>query len=462
MNVGKVLQIAWREFTTTVLTKAFLFGLLFMPLMMVVGFAIVPWLTNLKSPPVSGTIAVVDPSGELLPRLTKSMSREALVAKRAELTKRMDEVMPESLKGFRTQPGVESQMQEALGEVPNLVFRAIDSTALEAEKERLKQPKDSDQTSDNLMMILVVDANAVTPVGAGTELGGYRVFEREALDSRFGKEVRDGMRQAIVDARLNARQLNAADIRALMDVPRPEVEVVSAKGTESKNEVARMLLPIAFMMLIFISVMAGGQQLMTSTIEEKSSRVVEVLLAAVSPVELMTGKIIGQMAVGALMMGVYGALLLVGLATFSMFGLVSPSALIYLCLFFLLSATTIAALMAAIGAAVNEIREAQSLLTPVMLMLVLPMMFIGPVMSDPNGGLATVMSLVPPASPYVMVMRLSSNVPPPFWQVLLALVLNTIAAVLSVWIAGKVFRIGLLMYGKPPNLMTLWRWVRMA
>ncbi|AVP96298.1 hypothetical protein C7S18_03435 [Ahniella affigens] len=462
MNVGKVIQIAWREFTTTVLTKAFLFGLLFLPLMMVIGIAVVPWLTNLKSPPVTGTIAIVDPSGELLSRLTESMSREALLAKREALNQRLDEVMPGSFKSLRSQPGVESKLQEALGDVPNLKFRAISLAALDAEKELLKQPKRADQDNDTLQMILVVDANAVTTSDGSTALGGYRAFEREVLDSRFSKEVRDGMRQAIVDARLSARQLNAADIRALMEVPRPEVEVVSAKGTENKNEVVRMLLPIAFMMLIFISVMAGGQQLMTSTIEEKSSRVVEVLLAAVSPLELMTGKIIGQMAVGALMMGVYGGLLLIGLATFSLVGLISVSSLVYLCLFFVLSATTVAALMAAIGAAVNEIREAQSLLTPVMLLLILPMMLMGPVMSDPNGGLATVVSLVPPASPYVMMMRLSSNVPPPVWQILLALLLNAVAAVMAVWFAGKVFRIGLLMYGKPPNLLTLWRWVRMA
>lgn len=462
MNAGKTLQIAWREFTATVLTKAFLFGLLFMPLIMAIGVAVVPLLINFKSPPIQGSIALVDPSGDLLPRLERSLSKEALLAKREEVNKRLDEVMPSALRGMREQPDVQKKMQDALGEVPDVRFHLVSPETLAAEKERLKLTGQQAEGMERLLMIVQVDDNAIVATDANTPLGSYRVFEREALDSRFSKDIRDAMRQAIIDARMSARQLDADNIRELMQVRSPDTEVISSKGTQGKNEVARMLLPVAFMMLIFISVMAGGQQLMTSTIEEKSSRVVEVLLAAVSPVELMAGKILGQMAVGAVMMSVYGGLMLLGLISFSLMGLVSLSSLVLLGVFFLLSSLTIASLMAAIGAAVNDIREAQSLLTPVMLMLILPMMLISPVMSDPNGSLATALSLIPPASPLVMVMRLSANTPPPMWHVVLALVLNAIAAMLSVWLAGKVFRIGLLMYGKPPNLLTLWRWIRMA
>ena len=123
---------------------------------------------------------------------------------------------------------------------------------------------------------------------------------------------------------------------------------------------------------------------------------------------------------------------------------------------------TIAALMAAIGAAVNELREAQILLMPVMLLLMVPMVLNMPILRHPNGTLATALSLMPPTSPMVMMLRLSSSAPPPGWQVALSILLGILGAVLAVWLAGKVFRIGLLMHGQPPDLRTLWRWVRMA
>jgi ABC-2 type transport system permease protein len=219
---------------------------------------------------------------------------------------------------------------------------------------------------------------------------------------------------------------------------------------------------MAFMILILISVMTAGQQLMTSTIEEKSSRVVEVLLAAVSPTELMGGKILGQMAVGMLMLLVYGGLLILALFSFSVLGMIDPWLLMYMLIFFVIAFTTLAAFMAAIGAAVNELREAQALLTPMILVVMLPAMLWMPISNDPDSMFATVLSLVPPISPFVMMLRMASNTPPALWQVWLSIGLGVLGMWAAIWFAGKVFRIGLLMHGKPPNFMTLIRWVRMA
>jgi ABC-2 type transport system permease protein len=148
------------------------------------------------------------------------------------------------------------------------------------------------------------------------------------------------------------------------------------------------------------------------------------------------------------------------LATFAALGLVEPLMLVYLAIFFLIAFVTLATLMAAIGAAVNELREAQALLTPVILVVMLPMMLWLPISRDPNSLFATVLSLTPPVSPFVMILRMTSSSPPPHWQVWLAILLGLVAVVAALWFAGKVFRIGLLMHGKPPNLVTLWRWVR--
>jgi ABC-2 type transport system permease protein len=208
--------------------------------------------------------------------------------------------------------------------------------------------------------------------------------------------------------------------------------------------------------------MVGGQYLLTTTIEEKSSRVVEVLLSAVSPMQLMTGKILGQMAVGVVLLSVYMGVGMAALSAFSLLDLISPMTIAYVIIYFVLAYFIIASLMAAIGASVNELREAQSLMGPVMMVLMLPYIFGFPISRDPNSTLAFVLSMVPPMSPFAMVIRITSNEPIPAWQIALSLALTAFAAYVCVWFAAKVFRIGLLMYGKPPNLKTLIRWVRMA
>jgi len=118
--------------------------------------------------------------------------------------------------------------------------------------------------------------------------------------------------------------------------------------------------------------------------------------------------------------------------------------------------------MAAIGSAVNEMREAQGLMTPVMMIIMIPWFLWMPISRDPNSLLATVLSFVPPISNFVIMLRLASSTPPPLWQTLLAIVAGAAGVYASLWFAAKVFRIGLLMYGKPPSFATLVRWARMA
>ena len=122
----------------------------------------------------------------------------------------------------------------------------------------------------------------------------------------------------------------------------------------------------------------------------------------------------------------------------------------------------LASMMAAIGSAVNDMREAQSLMTPVMLMMMIPYFFFMPVVRAPNSMLSTVTSFIPPISPFIMIMRISSTDPPPPLQIAAVILVNIIGVIISLWFAAKVFRVGLLMYGKPPNLRTLIKWIRMA
>jgi ABC-2 type transport system permease protein len=116
--------------------------------------------------------------------------------------------------------------------------------------------------------------------------------------------------------------------------------------------------------------------------------------------------------------------------------------------------------MVAVGSAVNDMHEAQSLVTPIIMVMIIPVMFAAPIAQDPTSNFSTVMSFVPPFNTFAMLVRLASSVPPPWWQVWLSIGVGLGSVLAAVWFAAKVFQIGLLMYGKPPNLATLIRWVR--
>lgn len=136
--------------------------------------------------------------------------------------------------------------------------------------------------------------------------------------------------------------------------------------------------------------------------------------------------------------------------------------IVYLMVFYLLAYMVYGGLMLAIGAAVNQMAEAQSFMGPLMILLIVPYFLTFIIGQAPNSAAAVVMSFIPPLNSFVILARLASATPPPLWQVLGSILAGLAGAAVTVWFAAKVFRIGLLMHGKPPNFATLIRWARMA
>jgi ABC-2 type transport system permease protein len=131
-------------------------------------------------------------------------------------------------------------------------------------------------------------------------------------------------------------------------------------------------------------------------------------------------------------------------------------------IYFFIAFFTISSLMMAVGAAVNDMREAQSLMMPLMMTMIVPWLLWMPILRDPSSTLAVVVSMVPPFSSFGMLLRLASTSPPPAWQVWLSIAFGVAGVLGAVWVTAKVFRIGILMFGKAPNLKTLVRWMRAA
>jgi ABC-2 type transport system permease protein len=462
----KILRVAQREFVATAGTKAFIFAMLIVPAIFGVLILIMPRLINEAPPKIEGQVAVVDVSGQVAGGVRDYLQPDRIARRRQEEYRRMQEAMPAALRstaaaGGRTQQAVDDAFQKALGEVPRLEIVVLGpGTDLEAAKAPLKDTPGKDHTGGGRLALVVVHRDAVTRDQGKPAFGTYDLFVRGKLDDRIVDEIRDSVRESIVAQRIRLSGMDRAEINALTAVGRVRATAVTAEGEGSANEMLNMFIPMAFMALLLMSVLMSGQYLLTTTVEEKSNRVVEVLLSAVSPMQLMAGKVLGQMGVGFLILSLYLGLGLMGMFSFAMLGLIDPKLILFLFLFFLLAYATVGAFMAAIGSAVNEMREAQAFMSPLMLVMMIPWILWMPISRDPNSVFATVLSFIPPLSNFVMMLRMSSTNPPPLWQPVLGVVVSAAGAVAALWLAGKIFRIGLLMYGKPPNFATLIRWAR--
>ena len=462
----KILCVAKREFLATVTTKAFIIGMFLTPAMIGVFLLIFPRMVDRTPPKVVGEIAIVDGSGQVAEGLRDYLRAERYVQRREEQSREAADAAPEAVKSIvaqspEAQAAMQRQVAAALGEVPQLTVVALDpGIDLEDAKTPLKIQVSRGEAGR--LALVIVHPDAVQRAPGKDQFGSYELFVRSKLDDRIESDIRNGLREAIVEARVRNSGMKRDEIDALTTVQRPRSRTVTAEGERTTNQMFNQLLPAAFIMLLLISSLTSSQSLLTSTIEEKSSRVVEVLLSAVSPLELMAGKILGQMAVGFVVLALYGSLGILALFSFAMFGLLDPVLIVFLLIFFVLASLTFAALMAAIGSAVSEIREAQGLLTPVMLVLMAPIMFWMPISREPNSAMAVALSFVPGVGNFVTLLRMASNSPPPAWQVALSIVICAAGAAAAVWAASKVFRIGLLMFGKPPTFGTLIRWIRMS
>ena len=458
--MSKIFQIALREFLATVLTKGFILGMMATPIMLGIVVVFMPMLLNKKPPKIDGEVAIIDSTGQITGGVRDYLTPEAFTERRDETKEKIAEQTPEQMRALTTNsPAAQEVLDAALGEVPSIHVTELDVAAdLETEKEWLREGTTED---GGRLAIVVVHDNAVLPTDDGT-FGKYDLFIRQGLDDRIVDEIHDGVKGTILDARIDAAEMDRERIEALTRVGRVRAVTVTEGGESQVAPELRILVPMGFMILLLVSVFTGGQYLMTTTIEEKSSRVVEVLLSAVSPMQLMTGKIIGQMCVGLLIIVLYAGMGISALVTFALFGLIQLSWFFYLIVFYIIAYFVLGSFMAAIGAAVNEPREAQSFMMPIMIVMMIPWMLWMPITRDPNSVFATVTSFLPPINSFVMLLRVTSTTPPPTWQVWLSMLIGAASVYGALWFAAKVFRVGLLLHGKPPNFATLVKWVRMA
>jgi len=431
--VNKIFAVIRREFIERVRTKAFILATLGLPLLMV--FAMVVPAMMMKGTDRTTRVAVID--------ATSDGTGAAIVS---ALQK------PTFKDGTRPKYAIE-HVQRGGDVTP-----ARDSLLLRTSRE-VAEPLDG-------VMILPENTLAAGQV----DYFGTNVSSFETMG-----ELRRAVSSVVVGTRLERAGVDAGVVAA---ATRPAelttIKVSDGKPTGESGE-ASFLLAYVMGFLLYISVVLFGQQTMMSVIEEKTSRIMEILASSLRPFQMLLGKVLGVGAVGLLQMGIWvGTVYVVGQNRTVLAGLLKvpvetmqampipsiPTDLLVVFLtYFGLGFLLFGALFAAVGSMVNSTQEAQQAISGVIMVIMVGFFGVFAVIKDPSGGLGTTLSLIPFTAPFVMPVRWSmSSVPLP--QLALSLVIMVASLLGVVWVAGRIYRTGILMYGKKPTLREVFRWVR--
>ncbi len=413
----KIATVALREFGETVKTRAFFIGVVLVP----------------------GLIVGLIFGSKALAERTQS---EQMPSRRVALLDHSDAVAPPFAKRVAAHNAAHSQQPI---ELEVAAPGDVDATALAA---RVR--------SGDLYAFVEVPADAIAR-------GECRLMRKDQ-QLASGRTLNELIEQSVIDARFAAAEppIDRQRVAFLQrDVAIAQIDVASGAAT-GDDTFGRALTPFIFMFMLYMGTFGISMGLLTSVLEEKSTRVVEVLLAAISPTQLMAGKILGMAAVGVLVLCTWGAVGYFGAKSQSLSGMVTGARLAYVALYFVPGFLLMSALMAGIGAACNTLKEAQSMVSPLSILNIVPLALWFVLSQRPDSALAIALSFIPPITPFVMILRLCAAPDLPTWQIVATLALLWASVFAAIWAAGKVFRVGVLMYGKPPTIRELLRWVRYA
>ncbi len=423
--MSKILKIAQREYVETVKTKTFLIGLLLAPAI-TVGIIFFAHLVSRSEggprPPVK--VAVTDLSTELSGQIER---------------------------GFEKHNDSHPNRQ--------ILFQALeDSQNQAAVQERGK----AGVRSGKIDAYVVIDKDILDGPG---KVYFYTHKPKPAnLDAFWTLErIINGL---VVDQRCRLKNLSPELLAEIRSVPIERVEIGSGKDEQrlqSQTErMTGMMVPFFFMFLIYMGIMGIGQQMLSSVIEEKNSRIIEMLLSAVTPFQLMAGKILGLAGIGLTVVSLwavtaYGAALWQGLGIEITGGL-----LFYFLLYYVLGFLLFSSILAGVGSVCNTLKESQNLMMPIVLVFVVPLISWYQLVQSPNGLFARVLSFIPPVTPLVMILRISAGSGVWGLEILASIVLLLAALLVTMWLAARIFRTGILMYGKRPSIREIFRWLRQS
>ncbi|MCU1224648.1 MAG: putative transporter [Edaphobacter sp.] len=303
----------------------------------------------------------------------------------------------------------------------------------------------------------------ITPATAPNDRPTFAYTPRSTADIATKGAITSALRAVLMRERLSHQGMVSSDVDSLMQ----PVKVDTTQAGKNADTTSSFVAIYVLFFLMYMVILLYGMNVARSIIEEKSSRVFEVLLATIRPEEMMAGKMIGVGSVGLTQVAVWLAtaiLLTSSTLISSMAGggvhvSLSAMQIIFFVVYFLLGYLLYSSVAAALGAMVNSEQELQQLNMFLVMPLAGCMFALAPVISNPSGPIARVISLIPFCTPLIMYLRISLAMPPA-WEIALSVVLMLVTICAILWVASRIYRVGILMYGKKPNLPEILRWLK--
>jgi ABC-2 type transport system permease protein len=424
--VRKIWLVFKREYLTRVRTKAFIISTLAVPLFMVL-FLGVPVMLATRQTRHAMKIVILDEAGGMAPLVAGSLDRK----------------LPSGKPAYQ-------------------IVQTLENLSSKKESEARAQLW-AEVNQDKLDGFLIIPKGVLDGAGAA-------FHTRNPGNVDLSEALRQALDDAVIARRLKERGIQVGDVQALVRaVPLTLVKVTKEGEVEEKGQT--FAVAIVMMFLLYMTILIYGVQTMQSVQEEKSTRVVEILVSSIRPFHLLTGKLTGvggvsltQILIWATLgslVGAYGASVVATLdPTSSIPHIQIPWAVLaYFVIYYLLGYFLYASLYAAVGAMVSSNEEAQHLATPINLLLAFTPIMLVFIIQRPNSTASILLSLVPFFAPVLMVLRIGLQTPP-FWQIALSLLLMILTTAGLTYLSAKIYRVGILMYGKRPSGAELRRWLR--
>jgi len=504
-----ILLIAWREYAENAKTKGFWLGMLLVPAIIFLSIQAPIWLQK-KGTPIRYYV-LVDQSTSLAPvieaHLESSYQKQVLaevedyVLEHAVIQDRAALSFP-ALDVFMNQGGATGYLKNVQSQLrpgtpafnpPRRDFQpaplpaglrpdAALATLVEGLRPYLRGEKQIEVAGQSAALnaaILIpadIEKQIVRPQVKSSQgqhgPTGIEYWSGNLADTKLREEVEQAVNIEVRRREYLQRGMDAAAIREVEQTYAPIANLNPKKeaGQEAVNnvDIIKQWAPSAFVYLLWVSIFAIVQMLLTNIIEEKSNRIIEVLLSSVTPGELMMGKLFGIAAVGLTMVGSW-MLALFGILTWKagtatavagqlLVVLHSSSLIPMFSVYFLFGYLIYASTILALGSVCNTLKEAQSYMGVITMMMMVPLMTMTFIPKDPNGMLARVLSWIPIYTPFIMMNRMMAD--PPWFDLIGTTLLLLLTTAGAMWMAAKVFRIGILRTGQPPKLLEMLRWLR--
>jgi ABC-2 type transport system permease protein len=437
------------EFKKIVLKWTFLIGTLLFPVLAGI-LALIPLIIfSMRGEPTR--LVVADPTGSILPRLEANLSADKLLEKARQAAS-------EQLKDFSASQE-EAMRNDAAMFMESFKLISYDTAG-----------KGADQIRGELLSkIRTGDADAYLIVPPNMQ-GQFEFRSRKGGDFITNETLADALNSAVRSQRLADANINEAQLAELSTKVKIDAKGIDEAGAE-RDTSGTFIAAFAIGLMIYVTLAIYGQVIMSAVVEEKETRIAEILFSSARPFELMLGKLVGVGLAGLTQLGIWltSAVIILGIVVsqtdlgpvLGMVPTITPFMVVLFLIFFLLGFFIYASIFALIGSMVTSTQEGSQFAFPPILIMLAGFYFCFPVIRDPNSTLSILVSMAPFLAPITMPVRILAEMPP-LWQIGLAIVVNVVAIAALVWVTARVYRVGMLMYGKRATIPEVWKWIRHA